>query len=96
MSKPHQAKSAAVGDKGKGKAVAVDRDVVETFMERDAEESDEEIAFGFGAGGPDDKDDEEDENGEEAGEDGHVEGLVDDQEMDDETLAKQKILEKVA
>src|ERR1700733_12607703 len=38
---------------------AVDRELVETYMEGEAEESDEEIAFGFGAGvGPKDDEDE--------------------------------------
>lgn len=73
--------------------LAVDRELVETYMEGEAEESDEEIAFGFGAGGKDD--DEEAIEEEQAGEDGHVKGLVDDAEMDEETQAKEKILEKV-
>ena len=73
---------------------AVDRELVETYMEGEAEESDEEIAFGFGAGvGP--KDDDEGADEEQAGEDGHIKDLVDDRDMDEETLAKDKVLEKV-
>ena len=73
------------------KEPAVNRELVETYMEGEAEESDEEIAFGFGTKG--DEDDAVDE--EQAGEDGHIKGLVDDHEMDEETQAKDKVLEKV-
>jgi mediator of replication checkpoint protein 1 len=71
---------------------AVDRELVETYMEGEAEESDEEIAFGF-AGPKIHEDEGADE--EQAGEDGHIKDLVDDREMDQETQAKDKILEKV-
>ncbi|KAF8309661.1 hypothetical protein DL93DRAFT_2085380 [Clavulina sp. PMI_390] len=84
-------------NKSKGKKPQVNREDVEAFMEQQAEESDEEIAFGFGVArrGGDDED-EEVAAEEEAGEDGHVKGLVDDQAMTDEQLAKEKVLEKVA
>lgn len=71
----------------------VDRAVVESYMNAEAEESDEEVAFGYDGDG---KEEEEGDGGEQAGEDGHVKDLVDDQEMDEETLAKEKVMEKVA
>ncbi|KAI1796307.1 hypothetical protein LXA43DRAFT_1090374 [Ganoderma leucocontextum] len=60
------------------------------FVEGEAEESDDEAAFGFGAKKPED---EEEEDGED--QDQHLEGLVDDKEMDAETLGEAAVLEKV-
>ncbi len=60
------------------------------YVEGEAEESDDEAAFGFGAKKPDD---EEEEDGED--QDKHLEDLVDDKEMDAETLAEAAVLEKV-
>lgn len=71
----------------------IDRAVVESYMNAEAEESDEEVAFGYDGDG---KDEEEGDGEEQAGEDGHVKDLVDDQHMDEETLAKEKVMEKVA
>jgi hypothetical protein len=70
---------------------SIDRDLVETFMEGEAVESDEEIIFGFDTKNGDDDEDME----EQAGEDGHVKDLVDDQEMDEAVVAKELVLEKV-
>ena len=60
------------------------------YVEGEAEESDDEVAFGFGARKPDD---DEEEDGED--QDKHLEDLVDDKEMDAETLAEDAVLEKV-
>lgn len=73
----------------------VPQELVETYMEGEAEESDEEIAFGFGGGAGLKADEDEGADEEPAGEDGHIKDLVDDREMDPETQAKDKILEKV-
>ncbi|OSD04325.1 hypothetical protein PYCCODRAFT_1433706 [Trametes coccinea BRFM310] len=61
------------------------------FIEGEAEESDDDAAFGFGARPKGDDDDEED--GED--QDRHLEELVDDKEIDEKTLAEEKVLEKV-
>ncbi|KAJ2994581.1 hypothetical protein NUW54_g7526 [Trametes sanguinea] len=61
------------------------------FIEGEAEESDDDAAFGFGARPKGDDDEEED--GED--QDRHLEELVDDKEIDEKTLAEEKVLEKV-
>ncbi|KAI9063152.1 hypothetical protein FKP32DRAFT_1758266 [Trametes sanguinea] len=61
------------------------------FIEGEAEESDDDAAFGFGARPKGDDDDEED--GED--QDRHLEELVDDKEIDEKTLAEERVLEKV-
>ena len=61
------------------------------FIEGEAEESDEDAAFGFGL--PKKKDDEEDLDGED--QDRVLEELVDDAHMDDDTLNEEKVMEKV-
>lgn len=61
------------------------------FVEGEAEESDEERKFGFGFGGPSKGDDESD--GED--QDQTLAELVDDRQMDTETLNEGKVLEKV-
>ena len=71
----------------------IDRTVIDTFVEGEAEESDDETPFGVGFGitkGQDDGDDGEGDDGQEE----HVKDLVDDQEMDEETQAKELVLEK--
>ncbi|PIL37226.1 hypothetical protein GSI_00919 [Ganoderma sinense ZZ0214-1] len=66
------------------------RPIRSDFVEGEAEESDDEAAFGFGARKPDD---DEEEDGED--QDRHLEDLVDDKEMDEKTLAEAAVLEKV-
>lgn len=61
------------------------------FVEAEAEESDDDDQFGFGKYRK--KDDGEEEEGDE--QDKTLEGLVDDTEMDDATMAADKVLEKV-
>jgi mediator of replication checkpoint protein 1 len=61
------------------------------FVEAEAQESDDDEMRGFGILTK--KDEDEDEDGEDL--DKNLEGLVDDAEMDDETQAKEKVLEKV-
>lgn len=61
-----------------------------TFVEQEADESDEDAAYGFGPRKKDDADDESDDDGE----DKHVEGLVDDAQMDEETQAAELVVEK--
>jgi mediator of replication checkpoint protein 1 len=61
-----------------------------TYVEQEADESDEDAAYGFGPRKKDDEDEESD--GDE--EDKHVEGLVDDAQMDEETVAAQLVVEK--
>ncbi|KAI0776041.1 hypothetical protein BD413DRAFT_469485 [Trametes elegans] len=60
------------------------------FIEGEAEESDDDAGFGFGERRKDDGD--EDEDGEE--QDGILAELVDDQAMDEETLAENAVREK--
>ncbi|KAI0677470.1 hypothetical protein C8Q78DRAFT_1002861 [Trametes maxima] len=60
------------------------------FIEGEAEESDEEAAFGYGAKLK--KQDDDDEDGED--QDRDLEGLVDDAQMDAETLAEDRVAEK--
>jgi hypothetical protein len=60
------------------------------FVEGEAVESDEEAMFGFGER----REDGEEEDDEDDGRD--IEGLVDDGEMSEEALARQRVLEKVA
>ncbi|KAI0650663.1 MRC1-like domain-containing protein [Trametes meyenii] len=59
------------------------------FIEGEAEESDEEAAFGYGAKP---KQDDEEEDGEDQDQD--LEGLVDDAQMDATTLAEERVAEK--
>lgn len=66
------------------------RPVRSDFVEGEAEESDDEAAFGFGAKRADDDDEEDGED-----QDRHLEDLVDDKEMDAKTLAEAAVLEKV-
>ena len=61
------------------------------FVEGEAEESDEDRKFGFGFGGPSKDDD--DSDGED--QDQTLTELVDDQQMDADTLNEEKVLEKV-
>ncbi|KAI0347403.1 hypothetical protein BDW22DRAFT_524268 [Trametopsis cervina] len=61
------------------------------FVQGEAEESDEDAAFGFGPAKK--KDEEEEADGED--QDRVLEGLVDDATMDDATLNEEKVLEKV-
>lgn len=61
------------------------------FIEGEAEESDEDAGFGFGLVKK--KEDDEESDGEE--QDKMLEELVDDAAMDDETLAEERVLEKV-
>ena len=61
------------------------------FIEGEAEESDEDAAFGFGL--PKRKDDEEELDGDD--QDQILEELVDDAHMDVETLNEERVLEKV-
>jgi mediator of replication checkpoint protein 1 len=61
------------------------------FVEAEAQESDDDEMRGFGISTK--KDDEEEEDGEDL--DKTLEVLVDDAEMDEETQAKEKVLEKV-
>ena len=60
------------------------------FIAGEAEESDEDADFGFGPKGTKDDDEEEDDDGQ----DKFLEELVDDKEMDLETLAEDKVREK--
>ena len=60
------------------------------FISGEAEESDEDADFGFGPKGTKDDDEEEDDDGQ----DKFLEELVDDKEMDLETLAEDKVREK--
>lgn len=60
------------------------------FIEGEAEESDEDAGFGFGLIK---KKDEEELDGEE--QDEMLEELVDDAAMDEDTLAEEKVMEKV-
>ena len=60
------------------------------FVEAEAEESDEDDQFGFGGRR---KADDEEEDGED--QDKTLEGLVDDAEMDDNTMAEDLVMEKV-
>jgi mediator of replication checkpoint protein 1 len=61
------------------------------YVEAEAEESDDDDQFGFG--GHRKNDDGEDQDGED--QDKTLEGLVDDAEMDDETIAEDLVMEKV-
>lgn len=61
------------------------------YIQGEAEESDEDAGFGFGLINK--KDDEEESDGEE--QDKMIDGLVDDAVMDDDTLAEEKVYEKV-
>lgn len=61
------------------------------FVEAEAEESDDDDQFGFG--GHKKIDDGEEADGED--QDKTLEGLVDDAEMDDETMAEELVMEKV-
>ncbi|KAI0720188.1 hypothetical protein C8T65DRAFT_633751 [Cerioporus squamosus] len=61
------------------------------FIEGEAEESDEEAGFGFGPKKA--QADDDDEDGED--QDRILEELVDDKEMDENTLGEEKVLEKV-
>lgn len=60
------------------------------YVEGEAEESDDEATFGFGAKKTEE---EEEEDGED--QDKPLDGLVDDREMDVKTLAEEAVLEKV-
>ncbi|KAI0638262.1 MRC1-like domain-containing protein [Trametes polyzona] len=60
------------------------------FVEGEAEESDEDAAFGFGGKRDDDDEEEEDDDAQ----DQPLPDLVDDKEMDEKTLAEDLILEK--
>ncbi|KAI0335542.1 hypothetical protein GY45DRAFT_1316888 [Cubamyces sp. BRFM 1775] len=60
------------------------------FIEGEAEESDDDAAFGFGGKR---KDDDDEEDGED--QDRVLEELVDDKEIDEKTLAEEAVLEKV-
>ncbi|KAL1944220.1 hypothetical protein VTO73DRAFT_3405 [Trametes versicolor] len=60
------------------------------YIEGEAEESDEDAAFGFGGKRQDDDEEDSDDDAQ----DQPLPGLVDDKEMDDQTLAQQAVLEK--
>lgn len=59
------------------------------FIENEAQESDDDEMLGFG---PKRKDDEDEEDGEDL--DKTLEALVDDQVMDEETIASERVREK--
>lgn len=59
------------------------------FVENEAQESDDDEMLGFGTGR---KDDEDEEDGEDL--DKTLETLVDDRDMDEETVAAQLVMEK--
>lgn len=65
--------------------------VKSAFVEGEAEESDEDAIFGFGPKVKHDSDEEED--GED--QDATLQELVDDKDMDADTLNEDKVLEKV-
>lgn len=77
----------ARGGKAKQKQKAPTRLEKSEFVEGEAQESDEEVRFGFGFGKEEDEEDGEDL-------DRTLETLVDDQEMDEETLAAERVMEK--